>query len=75
MIEQFFEDWRELADSVFIDWNYDGEVLRPDIADMPSGEDLVEGSYTLPEGAGDIRVKIVDVTAEAFEMDVPAVRT
>ena len=60
---------------MFIDWIYDGDVLRPDIADMPSGEDLVGGSYTVPEGGGGIRVKIVDVTAEPFELDVPAVRT
>ena len=68
--EGFFEDWRELADSVFIDWDYDGAVLRPDIADMPLGDGLVEGSYAVPEGAGAIRVKIVDVLSEPFETDV-----
>lgn len=68
----FFEDWRHLADSVFIDWNYDGEVFRPSVADVPTGDDLVEGSYPIPEDAGAIRIKIVDVLSEAFEADAQA---
>ena len=65
----FFKDWRHLCDSVFIDWNYDGEVFRPSVADMPVGEDLVEGSYSIPEDAGVIRVRVIDVLSEAFEAD------
>ena len=62
---------RKLADSVFIDWSYDGKVFRPSVADVPTGDDLVEGSYPIPEGAGAIRIKIVDVLSEAFEVDAP----
>ena len=63
---------RHLVDSVFIDWNYDGEVFRPSVVDMPSGYDLVEGSYSIPGDAGSIRIKIVDVLSEAFEVGVQA---
>ena len=64
----FFEDWRHLADSVFVDWNYDGEVFRPSVADVPAGDDLVEGSYPTPEDAGAIRIRVVDVLSEAYEV-------
>ena len=68
----FFEDWRHLADSVFVDWNYDGEVFRPSVADVPTGDDLVEGSYPISEDVDVIRIKIVDVLSEAFEVDAQA---
>lgn len=47
-----------------------GEVFRPSVADVPDGDDLVEGSYSIPEDAGAIRIKIVDVLSDAFEVDV-----
>src|SRR5690606_14404253 len=28
--------WKELAESVLIDWNYDGAVLQPAVVDIPS---------------------------------------
>lgn len=72
LTHDFFENWRHLVDSVFVDWNYDGKVFRPSVADVPVGDDLVEGSYPISEGAGAIRVKIVDVPSDAFEVDVRA---
>lgn len=70
LAHDFFEDWRHLADSVFVDWNYDGKVFRPSVADVPVGDDLVESSYSIPEDARTIHIKIVDVLSDAFEVDV-----
>ena len=68
----FFDDWRHLADSVYVDWNYDGEAFRPSVADIPAGDDLVKGSYSVPEDAGAIRIRVVDVLSEAFDVDTQA---
>lgn len=64
------EDWRELVESVLIDWNYDGAVLQPTVVDIPEREDLVKGSYAVPDEAGTIRVKITDVLSESWEGSV-----
>ncbi len=66
-------DWRELVDSIFVDFNYDGVVLRPSVTDMPEGDDLVVAEYAIPEGAATIRVKITDVLSDVFEMSIEAV--
>ena len=68
----FFDDWRHLADSVYVDWNYDGEAFQPSVADIPAGDDLVKGSYSVPEDAGAIRIRVVDVLSEAFDVDTQA---
>ena len=68
----FFDDWRHLAGSVYVDWNYDGEVFRPSVADIPAGDTLVKGSYSVPKDAGPIRIRIVDVLSEAFDVDAQA---
>jgi DNA modification methylase len=64
------EDWRELAESVLIDWNYDGAVLQPAVVDIPGRDDLVSGSYKVPDDAGTIRVKITDLLSESWEGSV-----
>lgn len=61
------EDWKELAESVLIDWNYDGAVLQPAVLDIPGKNDLVKGSYAVPPDAGTIRVKITDLLSESWE--------
>jgi hypothetical protein len=61
------EDWKELAESVLIDWNYDGAVLQPAVVDIPGKNDLVKGAYKVPEDAGTIRVKITDLLSESWE--------
>ncbi|MGS0974137.1 DNA methyltransferase [Burkholderia glumae] len=61
------EDWKELVESVLIDWNYDGAVLQPMVVDIPGKNDLVEGTYEVPEDAGTIRVKITDLLSESWE--------
>jgi site-specific DNA-methyltransferase (adenine-specific)/adenine-specific DNA-methyltransferase len=61
------EDWKELVESVLIDWNYDGAVLQPAVVDIPGKDDLVKGVYPVPDDAGTIRVKITDLLSESWE--------
>jgi DNA modification methylase len=63
-------NWRELVDSIMIDFNYDGAVLTPSIVDVPEKNDLVIGTYNIPADAGIIKVKITDLLSESFEMEV-----
>ena len=64
------EDWRDLVESVLIDWNYDGAVLQPVVVDIPGKNDLVKGAYAVPQEAGTIRVKITDLLSESWEGSV-----
>ena len=63
-------EWRELVESVKIDFNYDGEVLNPSICDVPGEKELVKGTYPIPEGADTIRVKITDLLSESLEQTI-----
>lgn len=63
-------DWRELVESVMIDFNYDGAVFEPTTLDVPEKDALVSGSYEIPANAGTIRVKITDLLSESLEMEV-----
>lgn len=65
-------EWRELVDSVLIDWNYDGAVFSPMLSDIPDKNTLVKGTYDVPNDAGTIRVKITDLIAESWEGNVEA---
>lgn len=60
-------DWRELVESILIDWNYDGAVLQPAVVDIPGKNSLVAGRYEIPPDAGTLRVKITDLLAESWE--------
>lgn len=64
------EDWKELVESVLIDWNYDGAVLQPAVVDIPGKNDMVKGAYKVPSDAGTIRVKITDLLSESWEGSV-----
>jgi adenine-specific DNA-methyltransferase len=64
------EDWRELVESVMIDWNYDGAVLQPAVVDIPGKNEMVKGVYKVPQDAGTIRVKITDLLSESWEGSV-----
>nr|WP_256670574.1 MULTISPECIES: site-specific DNA-methyltransferase [unclassified Pseudomonas] len=64
------EDWKELVESVLIDWNYDGAVLQPTVVDIPGKNDLVKGAYKVPQDAGTVRVKITDLLSESWEGSV-----
>jgi SAM-dependent methyltransferase len=68
--KELVEDWKELVESVLIDWNYDGAVLQPAVVDIPGKDDLVKGAYAVPQDAGTIRVKIIDLLSESWEGSV-----
>ena len=70
ILEENVEEWRELVETVAIDWNYNGEVLRPTVYDSPGKNELVKGRYKLPPDYGQIRVKITDLLSESLEMTV-----
>ncbi|MPT39425.1 MAG: site-specific DNA-methyltransferase [Achromobacter sp.] len=61
------DDWKDLTESVLIDWNYDGAVLQPAVVDIPGKNDIVLGAYKVPDYAGTIRVKITDLLSESWE--------
>lgn len=68
--KEYVEDWRQLVDSIMIDWNYDGVVMQPAVIDIPGKNAMVSGVYTIPEDAGTIKVKITDLLSESLEMEV-----
>lgn len=70
MQKETVDDWRQLVESVIIDWNYDGVVMEPTVTDVPGRDELVTGIYDIPDGAGTIKVKITDLLAESLEVEV-----
>ena len=68
--KEYVEDWRQLVESVMIDWNYDGAVMQPTEIDIPGKNELVSGIYSIPESAGTIRVKITDLLSESLEKEI-----
>lgn len=67
---EYVEDWRQLVDSIMIDWNYDGVVMQPTVTDVPGKNEMVQGIYDIPEGCGTIKVKITDLLSESLEVEV-----
>lgn len=68
--KEYVEDWRQLVDSIMIDWNYDGVVMQPAVTDIPGKNEMVKGIYDIPEGSGTIKVKITDLLSESLEVEV-----
>lgn len=68
--KEYVEDWRQLVESIMIDWNYNGVVMQPTVTDVPDKKEIVSGIYDIPEDAGTIRVKITDLLSESLEMEV-----
>lgn len=68
--KEYVEDWRQLVESIMIDWNYDGVVMQPIVTDVPGKKEIVKGVYDIPEDAGTIKVKITDLLSESLEMEV-----
>ena len=64
------EEWRQLVESVMIDFNFDEAVMQPTCIDIPEKSSLVKGRYKIPQDAGVIRVKITDVLSESLEVEV-----
>lgn len=68
--KEYVEDWRQLVDSIMIDWNYDGVVMQPALTDVPDKNEMVKGIYDIPEDCGTIKVKITDLLSESLEVEV-----
>ena len=68
--KEYVEDWKQLVDSIMIDWNYDGVVMQPSTIDIPEKGEMVSGSYDIPDDAGTIKVKITDLLSESLEVEV-----
>ena len=68
--KEYVEDWRQLVDSIMIDWNYDGAVMQPTVTDVPGKNEMVSGVYDIPKDAGTIKVKITDLLSESLEVEV-----
>lgn len=60
-------EWREMVESIMIDWNYDGAVIEPVVIDIPENNEFVAGEYEIPEGASNIKIKITDLLSESYE--------
>ena len=68
--KEYVEDWKQLVESIMIDWNYDGAVMQPTVTDVPDKNSFVSGVYEIPESAGNIKVKITDLLSESLEKEV-----
>lgn len=68
--KEYVEDWKQLVESVMIDWNYDGVVLEAKEIDIAEKDGFVQGVYTIPADAGRIKVKITDLLSESLEVEV-----
>src|SRR5450759_5196185 len=67
IMKENVENWKELTESVMIDFNYDGSIFEPSVVDIPEGNNLVKGIYELPIDAGKVHIKITDLLSETFE--------
>lgn len=70
MQKESVDDWRQLVESIYIDWNYDGETMRPTVCDIPGKDELVSGVYEIPSSATRIKIKITDLLSESLELEV-----
>lgn len=69
LFQENVQDWRELVESVMIDFNFDGAIFQPTLLDIPDKNELVAGVYPIPADAGNIRVKITDLLSESLEVN------
>ena len=60
-------EWREMVESIMVDWNYDGAVMEPVVIDIPEKDEFVAGEYEIPTGASNIKIKITDLLSESYE--------
>lgn len=70
LMKENVTEWREMVESVMIDFNYDGAVFEPQTVDVPEKNELVKGEYEIPADASEIRVKITDLLSESLEVTV-----
>jgi len=70
LLQEEVDNWRELVESIMIDWDYDGTSFKPSEVDIPGKDELVKGEYPVPDDIGIIRVKITDLLSESLEVEV-----
>lgn len=70
MQKEYVEDWKQMVESVMIDWNYDGAVMEPKLVDIAEKNDLVKGVYEIPSDASNIKIKITDLLSETYEKEI-----
>ena len=68
--KEYVEDWKQMVESVMIDWNYDGAVMEPKEIDIAEKNELVKGEYHIPENATNIKIKITDLLSETYEKEI-----
>ena len=68
--KEYVDNWKQLVESIMIDWNYDGAVMQPSVTDIPAKNELVSGVYDIPADSGVIKVKITDLLSESLEVEV-----
>lgn len=68
--KEHIDNYKQLVESIMIDWNYDGQTLRPKVIDIPDKNEYVKGKYTVPVSHGKIKVKITDLLSESLEVEV-----
>ena len=67
LLQPKIDDWRAMVDCVLIDPDYNGQVFRIALSDVPERKtDLVAGDYELAvrPGPRTVAVKIVDMLGE-----------
>lgn len=72
LLEESVDDWRQLVETVKVDWQHDGQVFAPALIDAAEGETLVKGRYPVPPDAARIKVKITDLLSESWEGEIKA---
>lgn len=68
--KEYVEDWKQMVESVMIDWNYDGAVMEPKEIDIAEKNELVKGVYDIPKNATNIKIKITDLLSETYEKEI-----
>lgn len=68
--KEHVDNYKQLVESIMIDWNYDGQTLKPTIIDIPDKNEYVKGIYPIPAKHGKIKVKITDLLSESLEVEV-----
>lgn len=68
--KEYVEDWKQMVESIMIDWNYDGAVMEPKEIDIAEKTGLVKGIYEIPENSKCIKIKITDLLSETFEKEI-----
>ena len=70
IMKEKIEDWKQLTESIMIDFNYDGSIFEPSIVDVPEKKELVKGCYKIPPDSRTIKVKITDLLSESLEIEL-----